>query len=165
MENELPNPRRVPETTDLIALCRALNEAQAQYLVIGGFAINYHGYIRATEDIDLLVASDLENQRRTKQALEILPDQAIRELGDEDFRDYIVVRVADEILVDIMTLACGVDFEEARAGIEWANLEGVMIPFATPELLLRLKQTVRESDVSDRIFLHRLLAEKESKPS
>lgn len=62
--------------------------------MIGGFAINYHGYIRATEDIDILVASDLENQRRTKQALEVLPDRAIRELGEEDFRDYIVVRVS-----------------------------------------------------------------------
>lgn len=165
MEDALPNPGRTPTTTDLVTLCRALNEAQARYVVIGGFAINYHGYIRATEDIDLLVAADLENQARTKQALEVLPDKAIRELGDEDFRDYIVVRVADEILVDIMTAACGVEYEEASAGIEWATFEGVAIPFASPHLLLRLKQTVRESDVADRIFLHRHIAEKKTKPS
>lgn len=165
MENELPNPGRLPTNTDLVALCRALNEAGARYVVIGGFAINYHGYIRATEDIDILVAADLENQKRTKQALEVLPDKAIRELGEDDFRDYIVVRVADEILVDVMTAACGVEFEEASAGIEWATFEGVAIPFATPELLLRLKQTVRESDVADRIFLHRHIAERKTKPS
>lgn len=165
MENELPNPGRIPTTSDLVVLCRALNEAGARYLVIGGFAINYHGYIRATEDIDILVAADLENQRRTKQALEVLPDKAIRELGEEDFRDYIVVRVSDEILVDVMTAACGVEFEEASRGIEWATFEGVAIPFASPELLLRLKQTVRESDVADRIFLHRHLAAKGPKPS
>ena len=53
MENELPNPGRIPTTSDLVVLCRALNEAGARYLVIGGFAINYHGYIRATEDIDI----------------------------------------------------------------------------------------------------------------
>lgn len=165
MENELPNPGRLPTNTDLVALCRALNEAGARYVVIGGFAINYHGYIRATEDIDILVAADLENQKRTKRALEVLPDKAIRELGDDDFRDYIVVRVADEILVDVMTAACGVEFEEASAGIEWATFEGVAIPFATPELLLRLKQTVRESDVADRIFLHRRIAERKAKSS
>ncbi len=57
----------------------------------------------------------------------MLPGKAIRELGDEDFRDYIVVRVADEILVDIMTAACGVEYKEASAGIEWATFEGVPI--------------------------------------
>ena len=94
-----------------------------------------------------------------------MPDKAIRELGDEDFRDYIVVRVSDEILVDIMTAACGVEYEEASRGIEWAYFEGVAIPFATPELLLRLKQTCRGSDVADRIFLHRRIAERTAKPS
>lgn len=40
MENELPNPERLPTTADLVTLCRALNEAGARYVVIGGFAIN-----------------------------------------------------------------------------------------------------------------------------
>jgi hypothetical protein len=165
MENELPNPGRVPTNSDLVILCRALNATGARYMVIGGFAINYHGYIRATEDIDILVASDLENQSRIKRALEVLPDKAILELGEDDFRDYTVVRVSDEILVDIMTAACGVEFEEASNGMEWGTFEGVAIPFATPELLLRLKQTHRESDVADRIFLHRRIAERQAKAS
>ncbi len=76
-----------------------------------------------------------------------------------------MVRVADEILVDIMTAACGVEYAEASAGIEWATYEGVTIPFASPELLLRLKQTVRDRDVSDRIFLQRHIAERKTKPS
>lgn len=159
MENEVPNPWRLPDENDLVALCSALNEQSARYVVIGGFAINHHGYIRATEDIDLLIDVDPENQSRIKKALEILPDKAIRELGDQDFRDYIVVRVSDEILVDVMTAACGVDFQEASGGIEVANVQGVSVPFATPELLLRMKQTYREDDVADRIFLHRKIAE------
>jgi hypothetical protein len=163
MENELPNPGRVPTTSDLVIICRALNATGARYMVIGGFAINYHGYIRATEDIDILVASDLENQSRIKRALEVLPDKAILELGDDDFRDYTVIRVSDEILVDIMTAACGVEFEEASKGMEWGTFEGVAIPFATPELLLRLKQTHRENDIADRIFLNRRIAERQSK--
>jgi hypothetical protein len=85
--------------------------------------------------------SILTSQSRIKKALEILPDKAIRELGDQDFRDYIVVRVSDEILVDVMTSACGVEFEEASRGVEVANVQGVPIPFATPELLLQMKQT------------------------
>ena len=163
MENEVPSPGRVPNESDLVALCRALNDQGARYLVVGGFAINHHGFIRATEDIDILVDVDLENQRRVKKALEILPDKAILELGEDDFRDYIVVRVSDDILVDIMTAACGIDFKEASDFIEVANVQGVPIPFATPGLLLRTKQTYRENDIADRIFLHRKIAEENEK--
>lgn len=163
MEDELPSPGRIPTDSDLVALCRALNEAGARYIVVGGFAINHHGYIRATEDIDILIDLDPENQRRVKSGLATLPDQAILELGDDDFRDYTVVRVSDEILVDVMTAACGIDFEEASRSIEVASMQGVSIAFPTPELLLRMKQTHRESDVADRIFLHRKIAEQKSR--
>jgi hypothetical protein len=159
MENEIPSPGRIPTESDLVTLCRALNEQGARYIVIGGFAINHHGYIRATEDIDLLIDVDPENQNRIKEALEMLRDKAIRELGDGDFRDYVVVRVSDEILVDVMTAACGIEFDEASGSVELANVQGVPIPFATPELLLRMKQTYRETDAADRIFLHRKIAE------
>jgi hypothetical protein len=160
MENEIPSPWRVPTENDLVALCRALNERRARYIVIGGFAINHHGYIRATEDIDILIDADPENQSRIKSALDILPEKAIRELGDEDFRDYMVVRVSDEILVDVMTAACGIEFKEASRTVEIADVQGVLIPFATAELLLRMKQTYRQNDVADRIFLHRKIAER-----
>lgn len=139
-----------------------LNQLGARYIVVGGFAITHHGYLRATEDIDLLIDVDPENQLRIKQALETLPEKAIRELGDADFRDYIVVRVSDAILVDVMTAACGIEYEEASRSVEIAEVAGVPITFATAELLLRMKQTYREKDVADRIFLHRKIAERES---
>ena len=50
MENEVPSPGRVPNQSDLIALCRALNQQGARYLVVGGFAINHHGFIRDVAD-------------------------------------------------------------------------------------------------------------------
>lgn len=159
MENELPNPGRIPRENDLVALCRALNERGARYLIVGGFAVIHHGYLRATEDIDLLIDGDLDNQARVKQALQTLPDKAILELGDDDIRNYTVVRVSDEILVDLMITACGIDYAEARNSIEIAEVEGVAIPFANPHLLLRMKQTAREKDAEDRVFLHRKISE------
>jgi hypothetical protein len=159
MENELPNAGRVPKQSDLLTLCRALNEQGARYVIVGGFAVIHHGYLRATEDIDLLVDGDLENQARVKKALEVLPDKAILELGNDDLRAYTVVRVSDEILVDLMISACGIDYAEASKSIEIAAIEGVNIPFANLELLLRTKQTHRAKDVGDRIFLHRKIAE------
>ena len=99
-----------------------------------------------------------------KKALETLPDKAILELGNDDLRDYTVVRVSDEILVDLMIAACGIDYAEASKSIETVEIGGVPIPFANAPLLLRMKQTHREKDADDRVFLSRKIAES-SKPN
>lgn len=148
---------RVPTDADLVSLARELNRLGVAYVVVGGFAINRLGFVRATEDIDLLIARDRANQALIKQALEILPDGAIRELGDEDLAQWIVVRVNDDITVDLMTEACGVRYEDAKTGIEHEIIEGVRIPFAGADLMLRMKQSPREKDAADRSFLQQLI--------
>ena len=55
---------------------------------------------------------------------------------------YKVVRVADEMVVDLMGGACGINFKSAENHIEWHELEGVKIPFASAELMLKTKQTL-----------------------
>ena len=156
-----PEPQRevtrVPTDADLVSLARELNRQGVAYVVIGGFAINRLGFVRATEDIDLLIARDRANQALVKQALEILPDRAIRELGDEDLAQWIVVRVNDDITVNLMTEACGVRFEDTVGGIETEVIDGVPIPFAGPELMLKMKQSGREKDAADRSFLQQLI--------
>ncbi len=153
---------RTPTLADLVTLCRELNAAGARYIVVGGFAIIQHGYYRSTGDIDLVVEDSPENQRRVRQALANLPQRAILELGeDEDFRDWVVLRVSDAFVVDVMTKACGIGFTETVDSTQVFEIEGVPIPFASPRLLLRMKQTHRASDVEDRIFLHRKIAEDE----
>ncbi len=82
--------------------------------------------------------------------------------GLDDPKRYTVVRVADEIVVDLLTHACGIGYDEASASIEIVEIDGVAIPFATPDLLLKMKQTVREKDRLDRMFLEQLLASRES---
>ena len=162
-DEKQPEPPRTPTRNDLITVCRALNKAGARYIVVGGFAVIQHGFLRATEDIDLLVEESLENQGRVKIALQILPEKAILELGDDDLRDYVVVRVADEVMVDLMLAACGIRFDEAMPEVRVVTIEGVSIPFASPKLLLRMKQTHRAKDEEDRIFLHRKIAEEEGR--
>ncbi|HTJ79307.1 MAG TPA: hypothetical protein VL357_09950 [Rariglobus sp.] len=160
MDGELepkPEVTRVPSDADLVSLARELNRLGVAYLVVGGFAINRLGFIRATEDIDLLIARDRANQALVKQALEILPDRAIRELGDEDIAQWVVVRVNDDITVDLMTEACGVRFEDAHDGTEIETIDGVPIPFASAALMLKMKQGLREKDTADRSFLQQLL--------
>lgn len=108
---------RPPTLEDLLHLCRELNRNRAEYVVIGGKAIVRLGFIRATEDIDLLGDPTPENQSRIRQALMMLPDRAVREMGERDLEDYQVVRVADEIVVDLMKSACPISYAEAASGI------------------------------------------------
>ena len=73
-------------------ICRALNEAAARYLLIGGFAVIAHGGVRTTKDIGLLVDASPENVARVKQALRILEDRAVDQIADTDLARYTVVR-------------------------------------------------------------------------
>lgn len=148
---------RIPDENDLVKLARELNRLGVSYVVIGGFAINRLGLVRATDDLDLLIARDAANQALVKKALEILPDKAVRELAADDLAHWVVVRVNDDITVDLMTEACGVTYEDARDGIEVVDVAGVGIPFAGAELMLRMKQGSRAKDSVDRSFLQQLI--------
>jgi hypothetical protein len=148
---------RPPTLDDLVALCRRLNDEQARYVVVGGMAIIQAGFVRATEDVDLLIDPSPDNVARVKRALMALPDGAAADVRDDDVSSYVVVRVADEIVVDLMKAACGIEYAEAEQEIELVEIEGVPIPFAGPELLWRMKQTMRDKDRLDLVFLTELL--------
>jgi len=151
---------RPPLLADLVALCRDLNAAGAAYVVIGGMAVIQAGFPRATGDIDLLIDTSPANQERVRQGLMKLPDQAVRDVRPDDLDRYAVVRVADEIVVDLMKAACGIEYDEASQHVDVVQVESVSIPFASPELLLRMKDTYREKDKLDRAFLVGLLEQR-----
>lgn len=159
-----PRECREPTLEDLVNLCRALNAAGARYLVVGGFAMRAAGFTRNTIDVDLLVETGPENEGRVIQGLLSLPDRAARELKPGEVAEYGVVRVGDEILVDLMRSSCGVTYAEASGSAVTHLIEGVPIPFAAPEMLWRMKQTVREKDAPDRLFLRQWHAERGMAP-
>jgi hypothetical protein len=67
---------RAPEPDDVVRICRALNEAGARYLLIGGFAVIAHGAGRLTKNIDLLVDDAPDNVACVKLGLAVLADNA-----------------------------------------------------------------------------------------
>lgn len=147
---------RQPRPEDLTKICAALNREGARYILIGGFAVIARGLERPTKDIDFLIESSTENIERIKRALAVLPDNAVREVKSNEIERYDVIRVADEVVVDLMAKACGVTWEEASRDSEVLELDGVEIPIAGIETLIRTKQTVRPHDAADREFLERL---------
>ena len=164
-----PDPKdletRPPVEADLAALCRELNQRGARYVVIGGFAIIAAGLPRMTTDIDLMVAVDSANEAKVFSALATLPDNAVRELQSGELQQYNVIRVADEILVDLMRSAGGIEYEEAAKDVVVREIQGVPIPFASPRLLWRMKVvTHREKDAGDLVFLRYWFAERGEEP-
>lgn len=145
---------RPPVESDLVHLCRRLNDEGARYVVVGGFAVIHAGHARTTVDIDLIVASDAENEARVVRALASLPDNAVRELQPGDLEQFTVIRVADEFIVDLMKSAGGIDYAEASKEVEVREVQGVPIPFASARLLWRMKAvTHRAKDAPDLVFL------------
>jgi hypothetical protein len=156
---------RPPVEGDVVALCRELNRRQAKYIVVGGFAIIAAGFPRFTGDLDLVVAADAENEAKVFSALGTLPDNAVRELQPGELKLHNVIRVGDEILVDLMRSAGGIDYAEAAKDIIVRELGGVPIPFASPRLLWRMKaMTHREKDAGDLVFLRQWFAERGEEP-
>ena len=156
---------REPTVEDLRDLCRELNQRSAKYVVVGGFAIRAAGYIRSTMDVDLVVAAGAENEARVIAALATLPDHAASELQPGELEHYTVIRVADEILVDLMRSAGGIDYAEAARDVVVHTVDGVPIPFASPRLLWRMKAvTRREKDAPDLVFLRQWFAQHGEEP-
>src|SRR5882757_5954424 len=109
---------RFPTLDDVLFLCARLNEAGAKYILIGGWAVIQYGFERTTSDVDLLVESSPENFQKIKTAMLKLPDGAIREVEPDDLDEFIVVRVGDEYVVDLMKRSCGIEYPEASRDIE-----------------------------------------------
>jgi hypothetical protein len=169
MEDDRPSNEelapRQPTVEDLRDLCLELNLRGAKYLVIGGFAIRAANYLRETMDVDLMVAADLENEAKVFSALATLPDNAVRELQPGELQLHNVIRIGDEILVDLMRSAGGIDYAEAAKDVVVLEVDGVPIPFASPRLLWRMKAvTHREKDAGDLVFLRHWFAERGEEP-
>jgi hypothetical protein len=137
------------EQAPLLRICSLLNKHHAQYLVVGARACWLHGYVRATMDVDILVPEDMQNHARVIAALSELQDHAAAELKPRDFAENVVVKIADEIEVDVSTHACSVSYRDAIPTSLTAVIEGVEVPYLDMQTLIKSKSTQREQDKVD----------------
>lgn len=156
---------RPPEERDLVLLCSRLNELGARYVVIGGFAMIAAGHLRTTGDLDIIIDASLPNEALAFEAMEVFADKAVRLLDAGDVAKYNVVRIADEVLVDFLMSTCGIDYEEAAKNTIVRTVGGVPIPFASPQLLWRMKKPIgRIKDQGDLQFLEQYFASRGETP-
>jgi hypothetical protein len=140
-------------TTPLLRTCQLLNQAGARYLVVGGQACILHGLVRTTEDVDILIEATEENARRVIDGLAQLEDGAARQLAPRDLLENVVVKIADEVEVDVSTHAWKLSFADALPSACEVTVEGVRIPYLGLDALIASKETYREQDRLDRLRL------------
>jgi hypothetical protein len=102
---------------DLHALLEALHEFGVHFVVIGGVAVGAHGYVRGTEDLDLVPDPDPENLARLTEALRKL-DSTLPTVGDRAFdpaRDAGVIRKGGNVTA--MTRFGGLDIVQRARGV------------------------------------------------
>jgi len=128
-----------------------LNANRVEYLLIGGYAVGYHGYPRATGDMDVWVAVNPENADKIVVALKEF-GFAVPELSAELFlRQNQIVRMGvPPMRIELTTTISGVDFEECYAARVVAELDGVKVNLINlKHLKINKKASGRYKDLND----------------
>ena len=135
--------------TQLAQVCALLNEAGAQYVLVGARALQLWGSGRATRDIDILIEPTVDNARRVLSALSQIGFGVAREWLAEEVVAKTVTVIGDTPRVDILTVAWSVHYADARPAATTFTLESVEIPTISIEHLIESKRTGRLQDAAD----------------
>ncbi|MEJ5376284.1 MAG: hypothetical protein WHX93_06875 [bacterium] len=133
---------------DLLAL---LNAHNVEYMIIGAYALAYHGAPRYTGDLDLFVRPDLDNAQRILKALQQFGFASVG-LKVQDFTeaDRIVQLGVPPVRVDILTSITGVAWEEAASGWVEGMFGDVPVHYIGRKELIRNKRAIgRKKDLAD----------------
>jgi predicted nucleotidyltransferase len=151
---------------EFLKLLKALEEHQVKYVLVGGVAVIIHGMERLTRDIDIFIQNTPGNIRNLQKALQsIYYDDSINEITFSELEKYSVIRYGtpEDFYIDIITrLGEAIVFEEIK--YEIIEYQGIGVKIASPEsLYLMKKNTYREKDKLDILFLQELIYARNSK--
>jgi len=136
---------------DFREFLQLLNDHKVRYLIVGGYAVAFHGYPRYTKDLDLWICSDKENVEKLLKALEEFGFKSLN-LKIEDFSDpdQIVQLGYPPNRIDILTDLTGIVFENCFSLKVKVEIEGTKINFIDLENLKKNKiATGRYQDLAD----------------
>jgi hypothetical protein len=141
----------MPLNKDWREFLELLNSNRVEYLVVGAFAVAFHGFPRYTADLDLLVRPTGENAERVLRALSEFGFGKLGIQAKDLYSPGMVIQLGVKPnRIDLLTAISGVSFEEAWATRNDAELDGIATHFVGRAALLRNKeQTGRAKDLGD----------------
>ncbi len=137
-----------------------LSRAGVEYLVAGGVAVCLNGYVRTTQDLDILVAAAPENLHRLLDCLAHFGQGFARELSPDDFQiEEGAVRIIEDFTLDVFTLMRSRTFADFADATRTVELHGTVVRYLAPAALIELKSaSSREKDQLDVAVLRRILS-------
>ncbi len=141
-----------PDFKDILS---AFIAEKVEFLVVGGYAMAFHGYVRATGDIDLWIRRSDENVGRVWRALERF-GAPLFDLNIEDLQTPEMVFQIGIVpsRIGVITQIDGVEFEDAWKEHKTVEIEGVQIPvIGKNQLLINKQSTGRLKDRNDALWL------------
>ena len=113
---------------DLREFLKLLNSARVEYLLIGGYAVAYYGYLRATSDLDIWVGASEQNAQKLIQALKDFGFDSPRLVPDLFLRQESIVRFGEPPMrIEILTSISGVKFATCFARRSRVQFDGLQI--------------------------------------
>ena len=143
MEIKLP-----PDFSDFL---KSLNATRADYLLIGGYAVGFHGYPRTTDDFDVWVRADAENAGRVVSALRAFGFDVPALQVSLFLKDDQIIRMGvPPQRIEVMTTISGVTFNECWPGRVESKWDGVPVAIIGLECLRKNKRASgRLKDLAD----------------
>lgn len=143
----------------LLKLLARFRDEKVEYVLVGGQAVRLNGYLRATEDVDVLVKATRVNGEKIIRALDYLA--ASKDLHADWFvpaADGNVenIRVADDLLVDLLFAANGETYESVQAYVRELMIDGTPVKVLNIDGLIKTKTDYREKDILDKQVLSRI---------
>ncbi len=143
--------RMIPLPRDFRDFLGLLNTNAVKYVVIGGYAVAYHGYVRYTGDLDIFVELSIENAGKLVQALRAFGFDLPKLKPELFLRKGKIIRMGHEPMrLEILNDIDGVSFVECYDRRRVARLGGLKINFIDlPELLTNKRASRRQKDLAD----------------
>ncbi len=137
--------------SDFKEFLKLLNSNHVEYLLIGGYAVGIHGYIRATNDLDIWVNISQQNAAKIEKALREFGFTPAALTVDLFLARNNMIRMGlPPIRIEILTTISGVEFEPCYGEREMIQIEEIPVPVIS---LARLKQNKaasgRAKDLAD----------------
>ena len=136
---------------DFKELFELFNAHKVKYLIVGGYALAFHGAPRYTGDIDILVKPETENAQGILAALDEFGFGSVG-LAVSDFEspDKVVQLGAPPVRIDIITSLTGVSWEEAYLNSENGEYGGILVKYIGREQFIANKRSIgRMKDLAD----------------
>jgi hypothetical protein len=129
---------------DLLNFWRSLSQNKVEYIMIGGFAVNMHGFTRATMDIDVWLKDDVVNRMKFGNVLKDYGYDGVAWDTIQFVPGWTDFQIASGLALDIITKMVGLDitFTEAYNLATIAEIQDVKVPFLHINHLIQNKKAV-----------------------